>query len=156
MSKQNPAKAMAAILPLPIQAGKDIVVQPMTLGMYAALERIGSPLVTGEDPKDLLELIPSLYLVTHDPREVFRGNLVELAMEWAIAVPASVVEAIRTAASRQLNAALDVIPEDSDDPLKKKREMTDGLRISSTGRLTRSAGATRKSCGKSRSRRSAS
>lgn len=156
MSKQNPEKAMAAILPLPISAGKDIVVQPMTLGMYAALERIGSPLVTGEEPKDLLELIPSLYLVTHDPREVFRGNLVELAMEWAIAVPASVVEAIRTAASRQLNAALDVIPEDSDDPIKKKREMTDGLRISSTGQLTRSAGATRKSCGKSRSRRSAS
>ena len=87
MGKGNPRKAMAALLPTPIGVGGGLAVRPMTLGMWAALERIGSPLVTGEVPKDALELLPSLYLLTHDPREVFRGNVLDLAMQWADTVP---------------------------------------------------------------------
>jgi len=109
MSKANPKKAMAALIP-----PGGAVIRPMTLGVWAALERIESPLVTGKEPKDTLELIPSLYLLTHDPREVFRGNIVDLAMQWADTQPVGVVSAIREAAERQMAAFFDVVPQDDE------------------------------------------
>ena len=146
---------MAAILPLPIKCGKDVTVKPMTLGMWAALERIGSPLVTCEEPKDSLELIPSCYLLTHDPREVFRGNVVDLSMQWADTVPVATMDAIRRACYRQMNAAFDVMPED--DPKKATGAATTaGLPRSHTGQPRPTTGASRKSCGPSRSPRSVS
>ena len=164
---------MAAVLPLPIRCGETaarssersaakgaktastIYVKPMTLGMWAALERIGSPLVTDREPKDALELIPSLYLLTHDPREVFAGNVLDLAMQWADTVPVSVMDAIRRACYRQMNAAFDVMPED--DPKKARSAATTaGLPRSHTGQPRPTTGASRKSCGPSRSPRSAS
>ena len=155
MSKSNPRKAMAALLPLPIGCGNGVTVKPMTLGMWAALERIGSPLVTGEEPKDALELIPSLYLLTHDPREVFRGNVVDLSMQWADTVPVATMDAIRRACYRQMNAAFDVMPED--DPKKARSAATTaGLPRSHTGQPRPTTGASRKSCGPSRSPRSVS
>lgn len=146
---------MAALLPLPIGCGNGVTVKPMTLGMWAALERIGSPLVTGEEPKDALELIPSLYLLTHDPREVFRGNVVDLSMQWADTVPVATMDAIRRACYRQMNAAFDVMPEL--DPKKTKSAgATAGSLRSSTSRPKPTTGDSGKSCGKCRSRRSAS
>lgn len=154
MSKANPRKAMAALLPLPIKCGSDsAVVRPMTLGMYAALERLGSPLITGEEPKDILDLIPSLYLITHDPREVFRGDLLDQAMAWADDLPVTALADIKSACYRQMNAAFDVIPEDDDTPKKKT---TDGSLRSSTGRPKPITGASKRSCGACRSRRSRS
>lgn len=126
MSKNNPKKAMAALLPLELDVGYGLAVKPMTLGMYAALERIGSPMVTGDEPKDTLDLIPSLYLITHDPREVFKGNVLELAMAWADTVPVDVVARIREAVYRQLGAMTDVIPQLAPEELKKKRRGNDG------------------------------
>jgi len=143
MSKANPRKAMAALLP---PGGAEI--RPMTLGVYAALERIESPLVTGKEPKDTLELIPSLYLLTHDPREVFRGNILDLAMQWADTQPVGAVERIREAAERQMAAFFDVVPQN--DEKKKTAPMTAGSPRSSTGRRVPTAGASRKSCGASR------
>lgn len=155
MSKANPRKAMAALLPLPIKVGRDLTVAPMTLGMYAALERIGSTMVTGKEPKDLVELIPSLYLLTHGATEIFRPDFFDAAFAWADTVPTSVVERIKTACYRQLNAAFDVIPEE--DPKKKAPPaMTAGSPRSSTGRPRPTAGATAKSCTKCPSPRSAS
>ncbi len=127
MSKANPRKATTAIFPAPLDCGEGAVVQPLTLGMFAALERISSPFVTGKEPKDLLELIPSLYLVTHDPRDVFRGNILDLSMQWANTVSIAVVETIRDAAYKQMNAYFDVIPEIDDAEPKKKT--TDGSQI---------------------------
>lgn len=147
MSKANPRKAMAALLP-PGCA----VIRPMTLGVYAALERIGSPLVTNVPPKDTLELIPSLYLLTHDPREVFRGNILDLAMQWADTQPVGVVDAIREAAERQMAAFFDVVPQS--DEKKKPVRTTDGSRPSSTGPRGRTGGASTRSCGASRQARS--
>lgn len=137
MSKANPKKAMAALLPLPLDCGNGVAVRPMTLGMWAALERIGSPMVTGKDAKDALELLPSLYLLTHDPREVLRGDFVAASLAWADTVPVSVLENIQKACAKQMNAVFDVIPE-----VKKKTpgEMTDGSRRSSGGRHRRSDG----------------
>ena len=155
MSKGNPRKAMAALLPLPLRVSGGIVVKPMTLGLWAALERIGSPLVTGAEPKDALELIPSLYLLTHDPREVFRGNVVDLAMQWADTVPVGVMHEIRRACDRQMSAVNAVVPE-----FEQKKAgsagTTAGCPRSSTGLPRDTGGGSVRSCGKFRSRRAAS
>ena len=142
MSRQNPRKAVAAMLP-PGTAE----IRPMTLGVYAALERIGSPLVTGEEPKDALELIPSLYLLTHDPREVFLGNILDLAMQWADTQPVEALRRIHDAAMRQMAAFYDVIPQGEK---KKSPRTTAGSRTTPTGRRGRTTGAGGKSCGKCR------
>ena len=143
MSKGNPDKAMAALLPLPIRVSGGYEVKPMKLGMFAALERIKSPLVNPDiHTGDMLDLIPSLYLLTHDPLEVFKADLIAASMAWADTVPPTILAEIQTAAYRQINAALDVVPE------KKKKtpaaDMTDGSRPSSTLRRKSSTGATRK------------
>ena len=146
MSKGNPRKAMAALLPMPLKVSGGYVVRPMTLGMWAALERIGSPLVTGKEPKDALEIIPSLYLLTHDPREVFRGNVVDLAMQWADTVPVGVMHEIKRACDRQVDAVTDVIPEFAQKKAKGAGT-TAGFPRSSTGSRKGTGGASRKSCG---------
>lgn len=142
MSRQNPKKAMAAMLP-PASA----VIRPMTLGVYAALERIGSPLVTGEEPKDTLEIIPSLYLLTHDPREVFKGNILDLAMQWADTQPVDALQRIRDAAYRQMAAFYDVVPQTEK---KKSPATTAGSRTTPTGRRAPTTGAGTRSCGRCR------
>ena len=151
MSKANPRKAMAALLPLTVKAedgGFEYEVKPMTLGMWAALERINSPLVTGIEPRDTMELLPSLYLLTHDPREVFRGNLLELAFEWASQHSVGAVAAIRAACARQISAVTDVLPESD----IKKKNPTDGSPRSSIGRPQPTTGTLKTSSGKPRSR----
>lgn len=147
MSKANPRKAVAAMLPLPLECGGGVEVRPMTLGMWASLERIGSPMVTGKEAKDALELIPSLYLVTHDPREVLRGDFFDAAMAWADTVPATIIEEIHRACARQMNTVFDVVPE-----LKKKTpgETTGSSPRSHTGPRPNSDGAGAKSSGKPR------
>ena len=102
---------MAALLPLAVECPCGETVRPMTLGMWAALERVGSPLVTGEEPKDTLELVPSLYLLTHDPREVLRGSFYDAAVAWADTLPVSALEEITRACYRQMGAMFDVLPE---------------------------------------------
>ena len=147
MSKSNPEKALAALIPAPIRAG-NFTVKPMTLGMFAALERIGSPLVTGKDAKDTLELIPSLYLLTHDPREIFAGNILDRAMEWANTVGMDAIGKIKAACDKQLKALFDVVPETPADE-KKKKDTTAGSRAPRTSPPRSSAGASGKSSGKS-------
>lgn len=151
MSKGNPRKAMAAILPLPIGQ-----VRPMTLAMYAALERINSPLVTGIDAKDSIELIPSLYLLTHGAQEIFKGNLLDIAMAWADTVPVSAMDEIRAACDRQLQSVRDVIPEQDPKKGTTSAGTTDGSPRSSTTSRGTTTGRSTKSSGKSRSRRSRS
>ncbi len=144
---------MAAILPLAVECRCGATVRPMTLGMWAALERIGSPLVTGKEPKDTLELVPSLYLLTHDPREVLRGTFFDDAVAWADTMPVSALDEIRRACYRQMGAMFDVLPE-----VKKKtlRPTTGGSRPSPDGRRGSADGAGARSCGRSRPRPSRS
>lgn len=145
MSKGNPKKAVAAILPTPVGD-----VKPMTLAMYAALERIESPLVTGVEAKDTAALLPSLYLLTHGAQEIFRGNLVALAFEWADTVPVSTMAEIREACRRQMKVVFDVMPEAQK---KTPRATTAGSPRRSTSPRRPTAGATAKSSGKSPSPR---
>lgn len=143
---------MAALLPLAVRCPCGETVRPMTLGMWAALERIGSPLITGEPPKDALELIPSLYLLTHNPREVLASGFFDAAVAWADSLPVTALGEIRDACYRQMDAMGDVLPEVK----KKTSPATAGSRRSPTGRRASTAGAGAKSCGKSRQARSRS
>ena len=111
MSTANPEKAVRAILPVPIQCKCGCTVRPVTLGVFAVLERIRSPLL-GETPVDgPLSLIPSLYALTHDPADSLAPNLYERSLEWADTLPPSALAEIRDAAERQCAAMLDVVPQ---------------------------------------------
>ena len=135
MSAKNPRKAMAALLPLAVKCPCGETVRPLTLGMYAALE-----------------LIPSLYLLTHDPREVLASGFFDAAVAWADSLPVTALGEIRDACYRQMDAMGDVLPEVK----KKTSPATAGSRLSPTGRRASTAGAGAKSCGKSRQARSRS
>ena len=127
MSKANPRKAVAAILPTPIRTPERLEVKPMTLAMYAALERIESPLVTGKEPKDAAELLPSLYLLTHGADQIFAGNLAALAFAWADTVPVSAMASVREACERQMRCVLDVLPEaEKKRPQQRRMDRRDG------------------------------
>ena len=146
MSKANPRKAMAAVLPLPIGE-----VKPMTLAMYAALERIKSPLITGEDAKDALELLPSLYLLTHGAQEIFKANLLDLALAWADSVPVDALNEIRAACEIQLQVISDVIPEQDPKKARTSADTTAGSPRSSTTSPGPTTGRSARSSGKRRS-----
>jgi len=156
MGRANPRKAVAAAMPLPAVAAPGVVVKPMTLAMWAALERIDSPMLPGREPKDALDLLPSLYLLTHGAEEIFRGNLTALAMAWADTVPVETLEAVRLAAARQLKVVADVIPEDDDEPGKPKKKRTDRSPRSSYSDAKGLDGRTMSASTASRSRRSRS
>ena len=145
MSRTNPRKAVAALLPLAVRCPCGVTVRPLTLGMWAALERIGSPLITAEPPKDALELVPSLYLITHDPREVLASGFFDAALAWADKLPVSALEEITRACYRQMGAMFDVLPEVK----KKRRPGTGGSQSSPDGRRGSADGAGRQSSGKS-------
>ena len=150
--RANPKKAVAAAMPLPIGD-----VRPMTLAMWAALEHIDSPLLKSSNPDGLavLDLLPSLYLLTHDPREIFRANLLDLAMQWADSLPVTAIADIRRAAEAQMRTVAAVIPEDDEEESRKKK-VTALSPTSSTTPARRSAGATAKRSTKPRSRLSRS
>ena len=143
----NPRKAVKALMP---------GVKPMTLGMWAALERIDSPLITGKTPRDTLELLPSLYLLTHDPRDIFKANLLDLAMEWASSQSVEVVATIRAECERQFKIINDVVPELSEKEKRERKKAMGRFPISSGGRPKSSTGATTRLCGASRQRLSRS
>lgn len=153
MSKANPRKALAALLPAPVAAG-GFTVRPMTLAMWAALERIDSPLLRTEGECDALALIPSLYLLTHGAQEFFKQDFTAAAFAWADGVPASAVLDIRRAAQAQLKAVQDVIPED--DPERPRKKATGRSPSSQAGRPATPAGAGTTSSTRCRSHPSAS
>lgn len=150
--RANPKKAVAAAMPLPIGE-----VRPMTLAMWAALEHIDSPLLKSSSPdgQAVLDLLPSLYLLTHDPREVFRANLLDLAMAWADKLPVTAIADIRRAAEAQMRTVAAVIPEDDEEESHKKK-VTALSPTSSTTPVRRSAGAIERRSTKPRSRSSRS
>jgi hypothetical protein len=150
MSLGNPQKAIKALLPGTIRTPEGLEVKPMTLAMYAALERIESPLVTGKPAKDIVELLPSLYLLTHGAEKIFAGNLTALAFAWADTMPVSAVAHIREACEEQMRIVTDVMPEAQK---KTSEATTDGSQRPFTRQRKTTAGASAKSSGKSRSRR---
>ena len=124
MAKPNPRKALAAFLPASIPIpGTDVAVRPLTLAAYAILEKIGSPLVVPSEGVTALDVIPTLYVLTHDPVEVMCEDLAAASVAWADGLAPSALIPIEEAARRQVRAWLDVLPE-----VEKKRR-TPGRRM---------------------------
>jgi len=127
MSQANPQKAVAAMLPAPIDCGHGVRVLPLSLAHYALLERIGSALVAAERREvSPLELIPSLYIVTRPARETMEAieDLSALALAWAETVPATILMRARDAVTAQIKLMMDVAPRPEED--KKKAGTTAG------------------------------
>ena len=102
----NPRKALSAALPPAIDVcGGAYSVKPITLGAFALLERYRSPMLFPRDkPAETLDLLPSLYILTHDAADCLSGNILDKAVEWADAVGVDAIGEIREAAARQLAA----------------------------------------------------
>lgn len=112
VAKPNPRKALAAFLPASIPIpGTDVAVRPLTLAAYAILEKIGSPLVVPSEGVTALDVIPTLYVLTHDPVEVMSEDLAAASVAWADGLAPSALIPIEEAARRQVRAWLDVLPE---------------------------------------------
>ena len=145
MSKENPVKALRALLPRPIAIeGLGIEVRPFSLAAASLLDEIGSPLVRerGTVPNTPFALLPSLYVLTHDPLEVLAGmtgeNLLKTSLKWADELPPDALEKIERAARIQIGVFLDVAPQ-----AKKEagtRKTTDGSPRSPSSRRPSSAG----------------
>jgi hypothetical protein len=153
MSEANPRKGVAALLPRTIEVGGGYAVRPLSLGMYALLERIKSPMLDSAAKPDTLELVPTLYVMTHDPMDSLAGNLFEKSVAWADTVDPGMLVRIRDAAVRQIAAMTDVIPEAAP---KKKAVTTAGSSDTRSSRPKPTAGAMTKSCGGRRHPRSQS
>lgn len=132
MSKSNPAKAVAAMLPLPIECGGDVVVYPLSLAHYAILESIDSPMLWAEDRAStdnctMLKMLSSLYVVTHAANEVFGAlpSLDDIAIEWSSNLLPSQFEQIKSAVNQQIQLMLNVVPNPADG--KKKVGLMGGL-----------------------------
>ena len=145
MSKENPIKALRAMLPRPIAIdGLGVEVRPFSLAAAALLDEIGSPLVrkAGTVPNTPFALLPSLYVLTQDPLEVLAGmvgeNLLKTALKWADGLPPDALAKIERAARVQIDVFLDVAPR-----AKKAtgtRPTTDGSPRSPSSRRPSSAG----------------
>lgn len=151
----NPRKALSAALPPAIDVcGGAYSVKPITLGAFALLERYRSPMLFPRDkPAETLDLLPSLYILTHDAADCLSGNILDKAVEWADAVGVDAIGEIREAAARQLAAIADVMP---DGVKKKNATRTATSPTGSTGARANTAGTGRPSCSASRSRQSRS
>lgn len=107
----NPAAALAALLPQPVPVEcTGEVVRPFSLALYAALDSIHSPLLYG-GATDVLALVPSLFIACRGVGVAFAPHLLERSMEWADALPPSALPALRDAVKTQISALMDVTPE---------------------------------------------
>lgn len=117
---ENPTAALAALLPEPVPVeGTAEKVRPFTLALYAMLDRIHSPLLSGTAKgTDALSLLPSLFIACRGVDVAFGPHLLERACAWADTLPPSALPAIREACEKQVRAMMDVVAEDPD----KKKE----------------------------------
>ena len=121
----NPKAAIEALFPQPIDCGEGVEVKPFSLATYALLEKIGSYIIFPHDPSQE-ETIRSLYICTHDAKEVFKNldQLSELAFEWASTIKPSMVNTITDAVLKQIAAVKNATPPEDDQ--KKTLQATAG------------------------------
>lgn len=121
----NPQSALEALFPQTIDCGNGVEVRPFSLATYALLEKIKSYIVFPHEP-DQEEILKSLYICTHDPKEIYKkfDSLGEEAFGWAETLPPYMVETITQAVLKQIKAVRDAMP-----PPKagdEKKAVTDG------------------------------
>lgn len=85
MSKANPQIGIDAILATPKKVA-EFTVNPLKLGMLAILEKIESPICTGE-PLTLFSMLPTTFAMTHPYRDtlvaLYNNRFPEMVMQWA-------------------------------------------------------------------------
>lgn len=107
MSAANPKKAVAALLPAAIDCGDGVRVKPVTLAVYALLESINSPFLDGRKA-GTLELLPSLFIVTHEPGECLGEDIAAKVLQWSDTLDAGALQRINNALAEQVRRILDV------------------------------------------------
>lgn len=122
MSAANPKKAVAALLPAAIDCG-GASVKPLTLAVYALLESVNSPFLDGRKA-NALELLPSLYIVTHEPGECLDEDFAAKALQWGDTLDAGALQRINNAVAVQVQRILEVARQPAGKV--KKKGTTDG------------------------------
>lgn len=125
----NPEPVLDALLPAAIHvAGGRVVVRPLTLATFALLDKIRSPLLTGNGSVGVIDLLPTLYILTHGASvclaDLSAGRLETVAIDWADQFPPQILSEIRDAAVTQIGKILYLIPPPDENTSKKKG--TDG------------------------------
>ena len=121
----NPDPVLDALLPAAIPvAGGRVVVRPLTLATFALLDKIRSPLLSGDRSGGVINLLPTLYVLTHGASvclaDLYAGRLEAVAIDWADQFPPRILAEIRDAADSQIGNILYLIPPPDDAPSKKK------------------------------------
>lgn len=121
----NPKSALAALFPQPIDCGNGISVQPFSLATYALLEKIGSYVIFPHEPTQE-EVLKTLYICTHDPKEIFKDldGLLANAVDWASEQYPAVVEEVTNAIMKQIEIVRNAMPPAKETDAKKA--VTDG------------------------------
>lgn len=121
----NPKAAIEALFPQSIDCGEGVEVKPFSLATYALLEKMGSYIIFPHEPTQE-ETLKSLYICTHDAKEVFKNfdKVGELAFEWASTLRPVMVNTITDAILKQVAAVKKAMPPEEEDLGKKAA--TDG------------------------------
>lgn len=117
---QNPKAALDALFPQPIDCGNGVLVRPFSLATYALLEKIGSYIIFPHTPEQI-EVIETLYICTHDPKELFKrfDELQDKAIDWAETVPPYLLNTITDAVMKQISIVRDAMPPSKETDSKK-------------------------------------
>lgn len=126
---ENPKAAIDAILEDDKKtSSSDLEVKTLTLGRYALLDALESPLVSKKSSSKLLDLIPTLYVMASDWKDLVGyntssiGELKAKALEWAgdkdLSAAAVLVEEI----VKKLGLLSTVSPEPNEDTSRKKED----------------------------------
>lgn len=121
----NPKSALEALFPQSIDCGEGVVVKPFSLATYALLEKIGSYIIFPHEPTQE-ETLASLYICTHDPKEIFKhfDELQDRAIEWAETLRPAMVQKITDAILKQVEAVKNAMPPEKEGD--EKKAVTDG------------------------------
>lgn len=121
----NPKSALDALFPQPIDCGEGVSVKPFSLATYALLEKIGSYVILPHRPTQE-EVLKTLYICTHDAKEVFKqlGDLDSFAFDWAETLPPFMLERITEAILKQVEIVRNAMPPTKETDAKKA--VTDG------------------------------
>lgn len=132
MATENPKSAIDAILEDDKELESGVRIYPITLGRYALLELVKSPLIDKETPFSTSTLIPTFYIMTRDFTEL-RGfnsrNVEELEMaanEWAENQTIDASSEILNEILAKFALVNRVKPDVAEDTKKKDRPQTDG------------------------------
>jgi len=116
----NPKSALAALFPQPIDCGNGVSVQPFSLATYALLEKIKSYIIFPHEPTQE-EVLKTLYVCTHDPKEIFRNldDLLPNAVDWASEQYPAIVEKVTSAIMKQIEIVRNAMPPTKETDAKK-------------------------------------